>query len=351
MTANEFVAYTSNPSGRLYDCPEPGGAANPACTQYTGAFIMQSLGFPSNWISRPIVVLLGFVIAFYLGAGLILRFWKVELNISKAQQNDEDHSVGKEEIVARTRDEVRTVSMTLSKYSLNVRKRNLRLKFVKDLPILRSINTTFEPGLLNIVMGPSGSGKTSLLNLMARRLEDSIFTKYQISGNMYLNGSVPSEAVIRSICAYVCQDDDALLPYLTVRENLYFAACLRLPTHLTKVEKKQRAESILVKMGLRDCADNLVGNELVKGISGGEKRRVSIAIQILTDPRVLLLDEPTSGLDAFTASSIMDVLRGLAQEGRTVILTIHQSRSDLFQHFGHVLLLARGGSPVYAGPG
>lgn len=104
-------------------------------------------------------------------------------------------------------------------------------------------------------------------------------------------------------------------------------------------------------MGLKDCADNLIGSDLIKGVSGGEKRRVSIAVQVLTDPRVLLLDEPTSGLDAFTASSIMEVLQGLANEGRTLILTIHQARSDLFKHFGNVLLLSRGGWPVYAGRG
>ena len=120
---------------------------------------------------------------------------------------------------------------------------------------------------------------------------------------------------------------------------------------MSKDEKMQRAESAILKLGLRDCADNLVGSELVKGISGGEKRRVTIATQILTDPRILLLDEPTSGLDAFTASSIIDVLKGLAEEGRTLILTIHQSRSDLFKHFSNVLLLARGGSPAYAGKG
>lgn len=168
---------------------------------------------------------------------------------------------------------------------------------------------------------------------------------------MTFNGAAPSGKVIRSICSYVCQDDDALLPYLTVRENLRFAAALRLPAHLSKEEKRQRADSVLLQMGLRDCADNLIGNELVKGISGGEKRRVTIGIQILTDPRILFLDEPTSGLDAFTASSIIEVLRGLSQEGRTLVLTIHQSRSDLFRYFTNVLLLARGGSPTYAGKG
>ena len=168
---------------------------------------------------------------------------------------------------------------------------------------------------------------------------------------MYYGGSIPSADVVRSVASYVCQDDDALLPNLTVRETLYYAAQLRLPAFLSKEEKHHRAESVLLKLGLRDCADNLIGSDLVKGISGGEKRRVSIAVQILTDPRILLLDEPTSGLDANTASSILDVLRGLAEEGRTVILTIHQSRSDLFPHFGNVLLLARGGYMVYAGPG
>ena len=168
---------------------------------------------------------------------------------------------------------------------------------------------------------------------------------------MTFNGAEPSSKVIRSICSYVCQDDDQLLPYLTVRENLRFAAALRLPTHLTRAQKLDQAESVLLKMGLRDCADNLVGSEMVKGISGGEKRRTTIAIQILTDPRILFLDEPTSGLDAFTASSIIEVLRGLANEGRTLVLTIHQTQSDLFKHFSSILLLARGGSPVYAGSG
>lgn len=156
--------------------------------------------------------------------------------------------------------------------------------------------------------------------------------------------------MIQSVVSYVCQDDHALLPSLTVRETLRFAAGLRLPSRMSKAEKHRRAEEVLHKMGLKDCADTLVGGDLVKGISGGEKRRVSIAVQILTEPRVPLLDEPTSGLDAFTANSIMEVLHGLANEGRTIILTTHQARSDLFKTFGNVLLLARGGRQAYAGP-
>jgi ABC-type multidrug transport system ATPase subunit len=104
-------------------------------------------------------------------------------------------------------------------------------------------------------------------------------------------------------------------------------------------------------MGLGHCADQFVGGKLKRGISGGEKRRVSIAIQILADPLVLLLDEPTSGLDVWTASSVLDVLRALADEGRTIVMTAHQCRSDAFETFDKVLLLARGGSLAYSGEG
>ncbi|KAH7010727.1 P-loop containing nucleoside triphosphate hydrolase protein [Macrophomina phaseolina] len=344
LAANEFT-------GHFYACPEAGGPSNPACKQYTGAYIMESLGFPSNWIWRPIIVLLAFVIAFYVGAGFILRFWKVEMQIGRARQDESDESAGKEKMSERSLEEVRTVRIRLEDYALEIEKRNWMGRKTKQLEVLKPVSAQFEPGVLNIIMGPSGSGKTTLLNSMGHRLKNNFSTKYHSSGNLLVNDAIPSDSVLESIISYVTQDDDALLSSLTVRETLRFAAGLRLPSWMSKQEKNKRAEDVLLKMGLKDCANNLIGGELVKGISGGEKRRVTIAVQILTDPRVLLLDEPTSGLDAFTASSIIDVLRGLAEEGRTLILTIHQSRSDLFSHFGNILLLARGGSPVYAGPG
>ncbi|KAI4164204.1 MAG: hypothetical protein LQ342_002168 [Letrouitia transgressa] len=349
--ANEFLSHTNDPQGQLYDCPALGGASNPACAEYTGAFVMDSLGFPSRWVVRPIIVLVAFVTAFYLGAATVLQYKRVGIGISRAQKAYIDTSLGKEKISVRSLKEIRTVVIRLDKYCLDIQKRSTWFRKSKKLSILKPLNTLFEPGILNVIMGPSGSGKTSLLNAMAHRIQNTVFTQYEYGGEMFFNNALPSADVVRSICSYVCQDDDTLLPYLTVRENLHFAAGLRLPTHFSKTEKRQRAESVLLKIGLSDCADNLVGSELVKGISGGEKRRVTIAIQILTDPRILLLDEPTSGLDAFTASSIMTVLKGLAEEGRTIVLTIHQSRSDLFNQFGSILLLARGGYPVYAGKG
>ncbi|KAH8819749.1 ABC transporter-like protein [Xylogone sp. PMI_703] len=344
LCSNEF-------KNQFYDCPTGGGESDPACIQYTGTYVLSSLGFPGNWLWRPIIILVAFVFMFYTLAGVGLKYIKVDMGISQARNSDTDLSAGKEKMTTRSIAEVRTVDIGLDRFALDLEKRNALGKKLPTKTILQPVSTTFQAGVLNVIMGPSGSGKTSLLNAMALRLRNTPGTRYRPSGDMTFNGSVPSMSVIRSVCSYVCQDDDALLPSLTVRETLRFAAGLRLPSFMSTAQKHQRAEDVLLKMGLKDCADNLIGSDMIKGISGGEKRRVTIAVQILTDPRVLLLDEPTSGLDAFTASSIMEVLEGLAQEGRTLILTIHQSRSDLFKHFGNVLLLARGGSPVYAGSG
>ncbi|KAI0460601.1 hypothetical protein F5B21DRAFT_498539 [Xylaria acuta] len=342
LCSNEF-------EGSFYDCPLAGGASNPACIQYTGRYILDNLGFPQDWVARPIIVLIAFVILFGFTSWIGLTFINVEITVARSRTSDPDLSTGKERMMTRSIQEVRTIDVGLDKFALELDKRSALGKPLPTKTILQPITAGFEAGTLNVIMGPSGSGKTSLLNAMAQRLNNTIGTKYRPSGGILFNGALPSSAVIRSVVSYVCQDDDALLPSLTVRETLRFAAGLRLPAWMSKREKRQRAEEVLLKMGLKDCADNLVGSDLVKGISGGEKRRVSIAVQILTDPRVLLLDEPTSGLDAFTANSIIEVLQGLANEGRTVILTIHQARSDLFKNFGNVLLLARGGSPTYGG--
>lgn len=352
LCANEFIGPDGSELGQFYACPYSDNPLDPACKEYTGRYIMDSLGMPSNWIWRPIVVLVAFTVGHYLLAGLLLQYNRFAIDIAQARKTDGDPSAGKAKIAIRPAQEVRRVAISLDKYALEIRKQRLPWQTPFSLQILRPITAQFPPGQLNIIMGPSGSGKTSLLNSIAQRLHGSMGTQYRVSGQMLYNGAVPSESVIRSVTSFVTQDDDALMPSLTVRESLRFAAGLRLPTWMSREEKNRRAEEILYKMGLRECADNLIGSDLTKGISGGEKRRVTIAIQILTDPKVLLLDEPTSGLDAFTAMSIMEVLHGLASEGRTLIMTIHQSRSDLFSQFSQVLLLlARGGYPVYAGEG
>ncbi|KIW03124.1 uncharacterized protein PV09_05767 [Verruconis gallopava] len=338
--------------GQFYDCPVLGGPDNPECAPYVGDFQLQTFGIPSNWRSRPIVILLSFSILYFVLASLILQINRQEMKVANARREDVDKSAGKERMRVRSPEDVRSVTVRLQGYHIDVARRSLVGAKLSTLQkhILHPVNAVFPPGTLNVIMGPSGSGKTSLLSSMANRLRSDLISQYHIGGKLLINEAEPSKDVLQSIVSYVTQDDDALLSKLTVRETLQFAAGLRLPKWMSKQDKHRRAEEVLLQMGLKDCANSIVGSNLVKGISGGERRRCTIAIQILTDPRILLLDEPTSGLDGFTAASIMDVLRGLADEGRTIVMTIHQSRSDLWPSFGNVLLLARGGHPVYAGP-
>ena len=189
---------------------------------------------------------------------------------------------------SRDGDGVRKVDVELVDLALDLHKPSLRCGKERTLSLLKSVSTKFQAGELNVILGPSGSGKSSLLNTMARRFRSSLLTRYRMSGTMLFNAVQPTDKEVRSLCSYVTQDDSALLPYLTVRETLRFAAGLRLPKWMSKEEKAKRAEDVMLKMVLKDCADVLVGDETLKGISGGEKRRVSIAVQVLTEPQILM---------------------------------------------------------------
>ena len=188
----------------------------------------------------------------------------------------------------RDGDGAKGVDVELVDLAIEIHKPSLGRGKGKTLDVLKGVSTKFQAGELNVVLGPSGSGKSSLLNAVARRLRSSLLTRYSTSGTMLFNGAQPTDKEVRLLCSYVTQEDSALLPYLTVRETLRFAAGLRLPGWMRKEEKMKRAEDVLLKMGLKDCADVLVGDELLKGISGGEKRRVSIAVLVLADPQILM---------------------------------------------------------------
>lgn len=143
--------------------------------------------------------------------------------------------------------------------------------------------------------------------------------------------------------------EDTLLGTLTVRETLSYSANLRLASRLTKGEVNDVVEATITEMGLEECAERAIGNWHLRGISGGEKKRVSIALEILTRPSLLFLDEPTTGLDSASAFFVVHTLRNIAHDGRTVISSIHQPSSEVFALFDHLFLLS-GGHTVYFGP-
>ncbi|KAK2989511.1 hypothetical protein RJ640_005403, partial [Escallonia rubra] len=207
--------------------------------------------------------------------------------------------------------------------------------------VLEGLTGYAEPGTFTALMGPSGSGKSTLLDALASRLAANAF----LSGSVFLNGRKTKLSF--GTAAYVTQDDN-LIGTLTVRETISYSARLRLPDKMPWSEKRALVESTIVEMGLQDCADTVIGNWHLRGISGGEKRRVSIALEILMRPRLLFLDEPTSGLDSASAFFVTQTLRGLSRDGRTVIASIHQPSSEVFELFDRLYLLS-GGKTVYFG--
>ena len=199
--------------------------------------------------------------------------------------------------------------------------------------ILDGVSGYCQPGQLLAIMGSSGAGKTSLLNLLAGR-----FNKY--GGEVLLNGR-PATASIKQHSAFV-QQQDLYFKELTVREHLQFQARLRLGDSSTAQEREERIEAILGELGLLDVRDTRIGEVGEGGISGGERRRLSFATEILSNPSLIFLDEPTSGLDSFLAESVIGTLKQMALNGRTIVCTIHQPSSEVYAMFDRVCYLAKG---------
>ncbi|CAK8573942.1 unnamed protein product [Lathyrus sativus] len=210
--------------------------------------------------------------------------------------------------------------------------------------LLKNVSGEAKPGKLLAIMGPSGSGKTTLLNVLAGQLAAS--PRLHLSGLLEFNGKPSSRNSYKF--AYVRQED-LFFSQLTVRETLSLAIELQLPNISSVEERDEYVNKLLFKLGLVSCADTNVGDAKVRGISGGEKKRLSLACELLASPSVIFADEPTTGLDAFQAEKVMETLRQLALDGHTVICSIHQPRGSVYSKFDDIVLLTEG-SLVYAGP-
>ncbi|GLC35641.1 hypothetical protein PLESTB_000000400 [Pleodorina starrii] len=207
--------------------------------------------------------------------------------------------------------------------------------------ILKDVSGYVQPKDMLAIMGPSGSGKTTLLDGLAGRLPASV----ERSGNVLLNGF--NSRLTYGLSAYVTQDE-VLVGTLTVRETLMYAALLRLPRNMMHEDKLARVDGVIQELGLEEAQHTKIGTPFIKGISGGQKRRVSIGCELITHPGLLFLDEPTSGLDAASAFHVMALIRSLAEHNRTVITVIHQPSSEVYELFDKLCLLSSG-EVVYFG--
>ncbi|TMW61230.1 hypothetical protein Poli38472_013693 [Pythium oligandrum] len=237
--------------------------------------------------------------------------------------------------------ETNAPKLTLQWHNLTLKAsvKNPQTKQVEEKVILNDVSGYAKPGELLVIMGPSGAGKSSLLDCISGR-------KSGVEGSITVNGA-PWSKQLKRLTSYVMQDD-LFYATITVREHLMFQAQLRMGKTHTVEEYTQRVETVMEELGLNKSRDTLIGGGAIRGISGGERKRLSFATEILTNPSLLFVDEPTSGLDSFMAETVVLQLQQIARDGRTVIATIHQPSSELFALFDKLYLVSDG-SAVYHG--
>lgn len=291
---------------------------------------MHSLALPDRWFATPVAALSGFAVLFGLLALGALHYWSPSRRSRGFSHKKRSLKVGAAPSCPQRR---APVTVTLDELS------------VRNGPrfAVGPVSAHFEAGTVSAVLGPSGSGKTTLLSTIAGRIDAAVRRRHGKNGCARFNGQVVDDRDISAICSFVPQHDTALLEQLTAQETLQYAACLRLPQRISVKEKMERADTVQRQMGLKYSTNT------VRNMSGGEKRRLSMAVQMLSDPAVLILDEPTSGLDAFIAATIIELLQVLADEGRTIIMVVHQPRWRLLEQCAKLLLLNNDGRQAFFG--
>ncbi|KAG8839536.1 hypothetical protein FRC18_010315 [Serendipita sp. 400] len=331
--------------GRVFACenvPRDSVAAN----QCIGDQVLIGLRInPKEPLWRYFVPLLCVVIGLYALGGALLAFWKPGGVKHAAKLGSRN---GKEALPESDMDIIRQrVDVEVKGLGLSWKRPGFLFLKRQQKRIIDNVTFQCPSGQITAIIGPSGAGKSSILQLLAARdMNAGPLSHFQKIGLILINGR-PLSVDNRDTVSFVEQEDEYHLPALTVRETLRYAAILRLPQTMSKRNKLARVEEVLGMLGLEDCADTLVGGPLLKGISGGEKRRLSLAIEMLNDPSVLIVDEVTSGLDAATANNVMRGLKSIAESGRTVISAA--SRYTNPELIDNLVVLAKGGRMVYAG--
>ncbi|KAK3134654.1 hypothetical protein QOZ80_6AG0551790 [Eleusine coracana subsp. coracana] len=210
--------------------------------------------------------------------------------------------------------------------------------------LLRSVTGKLMPGRVAAVMGPSGAGKTTFLSAIAGKA-----TGCDTTGMILINGKMEPIRAYKRIIGFVPQDD-IVHGNLTVQENLWFNARCRLSADMSKADKVLVVERVIESLGLQAVRDSLVGTVEQRGISGGQRKRVNVGLEMVMEPSVLILDEPTSGLDSASSLLLLRALRREALEGVNISMVVHQPSYTLYNMFDDLILLAKGGMTVYHGP-
>nr|GME13818.1 pleiotropic drug resistance protein 1-like [Ipomoea batatas] len=217
--------------------------------------------------------------------------------------------------------------------------------FTEDrLELLKGVSGAFRPGVLTALMGISGAGKTTLMDVLSGRK-----TGGYIEGNISISGYPKKQETFARIAGY-CEQTDIHSPHVTVHESLQYSAWLRLPPEVDTEARKMFVEEVMELVELTPLRGALVGLPGVNGLSTEQRKRLTVAVELVANPSIIFMDEPTSGLDARAAAIVMRTVRNTVDTGRTVVCTIHQPSIDIFDAFDELLLLKRGGQEIYVGP-
>ncbi|MCO5572637.1 hypothetical protein L7F22_026395 [Adiantum nelumboides] len=271
---------------------------------------------------------------------------------SSFEQSRDMQQIGQQTPMRRMDDAMTHVaprkSMSLPFQPLTMSFRNIAYSI--DMPqggrlqLLKGITGAFQPGVLTALMGASGAGKTTLLDVLAGRKTGGC-----IAGDIRISGYPKKQETFARISGY-CEQNDIHSPQVTVYESLIFSASLRLSSTLPPQSKEAFVNDVMELVELDDLRDSIVGVPGLSGLSNEQRKRLTIAVELVANPSIIFMDEPTSGLDARSAAIVMRTIRNAVDTGRTIVCTIHQPSIDIFEAFDELLLLRSGGQLIYAGP-
>ncbi|XP_016462750.1 pleiotropic drug resistance protein 1-like [Nicotiana tabacum] len=327
-------------------------------TEPLGAAVVRARGFFTDayWYWIGIGALVGFTMIFNLFYSIALAylnpFGKPQAMISEDSENT-DSTEGVDSVSEGENKkkgmvlpfEPHSITFDDVVYSVDMPPEMKEQGSTEDrLVLLKGVSGAFRPGVLTALMGVSGAGKTTLMDVLAGRK-----TGGYIDGSIKISGYPKIQETFARISGY-CEQNDIHSPYVTVYESLVYSAWLRLPQDVDENKRKMFVEEVMELVELTPLRSALVGLPGVNGLSTEQRKRLTIAVELVANPSIIFMDEPTSGLDARAAAIVMRAVRNTVDTGRTVVCTIHQPSIDIFEAFDELFLMKRGGQEIYVGP-